>query len=342
MISKVFQVKILKASFLLPAIFFIFSAGETKAELLDRVIAIVNEDIITLSELEEAGKEFLQRIKSSAPEEEVDQATKTAKEKILNQLINQRLISQEAKKAGVQMTNDEFEKAYARNVEAMNATREELLQELKKTGISERTYKRNLRNQLLRDKLVLFEVRSRVIVTDEMINEYYDEEFASENKGGGYYLLQIGLSWGQTDQIRASDDLLAADKTRALKKAEQIHKQAVDGENFSELARKHSDLPSASDGGDLGIFQEDEMAGYMRDAVVSLKAGEISPVIETPGAYQFFKLLSFKEGETTHSVPLFEVKEDIRKKLFEKKFKEEYNSWVNKIKEGAYIKKMLY
>jgi peptidyl-prolyl cis-trans isomerase SurA len=83
------------------------------------------------------------------------------------------------------------------------------------------------------------------------------------------------------------------------------------------------------------------MAAYMREAVIPLKPGEISPIIETPTGYQFFKLLSSKEGEIVYQAQLETVKEEIRKKIFEEKFKEEFRNWVDKIKKEAYIKKML-
>ena len=100
-------------------------------------------------------------------------------------------------------------------------------------------------------------------------------------------------------------------------------------------------MPSAADGGDIGLFQKDEMATYMLDAVLTLKAGEISQVVETPVGFQFFKLLSSLEGDIVHQVPYESVKEEIRKKLFEITFKEEFQTWVEDIKKGSYIKKML-
>jgi len=311
-------------------------------ELLDRIVAIVNNEIITLTELNEAGKEFIQKIQSSAPKEQLDEATKSANERILDQLISQRLVSQQAAIANISIKDEEFEKAYQHNIERMNLTRQELLVKLKEAGLSEETYRTNVRNQLLRDKLILYEVRSKIIITDEMINEYYTNEYANDSGGGGYYLLQMGFIWGKTEEIQTSQELLDADKARALQRAETVRKQVLEGESFKELAKQYSDFPSAPEGGDLGVFQEDELAGYMRDTVVALKPGEISPIIETPTGYQFFKLLSRTEGDVVYQAPLFEVKEEIRKTLFERKFKQEYSEWVEGIKEGAYIKKMLY
>jgi len=342
MISRAIYIKKIKASLLLSAAIFLLSPAVVTAEVLDRVVAIVNDDIITLSELDEAGEEFLQKIQSSAPDHEIEKATKTANETILNQLIKQRLVSQEAKKAGVGLTDAEFEQAYQRNIKTVSPSREEWLKKLKEAGISEETYKTNLRNQLLRDKLVLYEIRSRIIVTEGMITDYYTSEYTTESQGSGYYLMQMGFAWGKDDEVKSNTDLLEADKARALEKAKQVRQQVIDGGDFAQLAVQNSDLPSAADGGDLGLFQKDELAEYMREPVLSLQVSELTPVIETPNGYQFFKLVSVSEGGVVHKAPLFEVKEEIRKKLFEQKFKEEYQEWVEGIREGAYIKIMLY
>lgn len=313
------------------------SVSTSTAQLLDRIIAIVNDDIITLSELEEAGKDFIRKIENTAPEEELDEATKTAKDQILNQLINQKLISQEASKAKVTLSDKEFEDAYEKNVKAMNLSREEWVQKLEESNLSEETYKSNLRSKLLRDKLILYEIRSKVIITEDMINDYYTNEYGREVAGGGFHLLQMGFTWDESDTVSE-----VSEKSRAYTNAQETWNKVKNGGDFKALAREFSQLPSASDGGDLGIFQYDELAEYMRNAVIPLEAGEISSIIETPNGYQFFKLVSRKEGGLIYQAPLFEVRDEIRKELFEEKFKEEYSKWVGNIKKGAYIKKMLH
>ena len=130
-------------------------------------------------------------------------------------------------------------------------------------------------------------------------------------------------------------------KDLARKRAEEARQEVLNGGDFGILARQSSDLPSAEDGGDLGVFQEDELASYMRDAILELNVGEISPIIETPTGFQFFKLLSRQKGEGVEHAPLDTVKNDLRATLLEKKFEEAYEDWVGKIKKGSYIKRML-
>lgn len=312
-----------------------FSHKNSSAQLLDRVVAIVNDDVVTLSELEAESQNYLDMMRQKSNDikpEELEQA----KDQILTKLINQKLISQEAQKANIKLSDKELERTYTENMRKMNLDREEFLRKLKSSGLSEEKYKDELRSKLLRDKLVVFEVRSKIVITEEMMSEYYNTEYTGEIAEGGYYILQMGFRWDKEDS--SLDDSKKAD---ALNRAEKARKQVIDGADFGTIARQESDLPSAADGGDLGVFQEDEMAQYMRQSILPLQVGDISEIIETPIGYQFFKLLSTQKGDIIQQVPYDTVKEEIRKKLFEKKFSEEYKAWVEKIKEGSYVKKML-
>lgn len=316
---------------------FLFLPWTVSAQLIDRVVAVVDDDVITLSELDETGKEYLNKVRENTPLESRDTALMMAREKLLDTLIEQLLISKKAKQGGIEISDKEFEAAYKKNVAGLNLSQEQLLQKLQESGLSEKNYKDNMRNQMLRDKLVLFEVRSKVIVTEEMTLNYYENDYVHETTGGGYYILQMGFSWEQ----KQGADPGKMDKAAARIRAEEARQLVIEGADFSEIAKKNSNLPSAADGGDLGLFQEDEMAPYMRDAILPLKAGELSEIIETPDGFQFFKLVSFQDGDIVYQAPYYEVKENIQKKLFEEKFKQEFRNWVDEIKKGAYIKKML-
>ena len=150
----------------------------------------------------------------------------------------------------------------------------------------------------------------------------------------------MGFVWGKDTNSNSSAAVQYADKTDAKKRAERVLALVRNGQDFRMLARKFSDLPSASDGGDLGIFQKDEMAPYMKNAVLSLQAGETSEIIETPSVYQFFKVLSGQDGQIVVQASLASVKEEIRKKLYDQKLKEQFDEWITNIKQEAYIKKL--
>ncbi|RZW20584.1 MAG: hypothetical protein EX260_06565 [Desulfobulbaceae bacterium] len=149
------------------------------------------------------------------------------------------------------------------------------------------------------------------------------------------------MSWGETQGENLDPAELEERKLSALQRAERVHKLAQSGSDFKELARKFSDLPSAAEGGDIGVFEEDEMASYMRGAVISLNPGQISAIIETPVGYQFFKLLSSKQGGIVTIAPYSEVKEEIREKLYDQELRKEFKEWIEQIRGEAYIRTSL-
>ncbi len=310
------------------------------AQLVDRVVAIVNDEVITLSEVNDAGEGYFKKITQQAPSAQLEEALRRAREEVLNTLIDKRLIAQEAEKQGITISDEEVEAAAGQMLTRNNTTREELDDQLAQMGMNYEDYLGTLRNQILQSKLVNFEIRSKLIITDDMILDYYDNNYTKHVSDGGYYLMQMGFTWGKDSPSNDSAPVQYADKINAKKRAERVHALVKNGQDFRMLAKKFSDLPSAVDGGDLGVFQKDEMAPYMKKAVLPLKPGEISDVIETPSGYQFFKLLSSQDGQIVVQASFASVKEKIRTKLYEQQLKERFDEWVSKIKKEAYIKRL--
>ncbi len=310
------------------------------AELVDRVVAIVNDDVITMSEVNDAGKVFFKKITESAPASQVGDALRRARTEVLNSLIDKRLIAMEAEKQHISISDEEVRAAAKQILANNNMTKEMLDAQLGQMGMSYEAYLDTIRNQILQTKLVNYEVRSRLIITDDMVLDYYDTHYTKHVSDGGYYLLQMGFLWGQDTKDTDSAAARYADKMDAKKRAERVHELVANGQDFRLLAEKFSDLPSATDGGDIGVFQIDEMAEYMKNAVLPLQAGGLSDIVETPSGYQFFKLLSSQDGQIVVQAAFTSVKEEIREKLYEEQLKQQFDKWVTKIKEEAYIKRL--
>lgn len=310
------------------------------AELVDRVVAVVNDDVITLSELEKEGEPFYRDISAKTPSASLADTLQEAREHVLDRLIEKRLVAQKAKAANLSVSDAEVDAAFEQMLAQNKVSRDGFLDRLKSEGVTETAYKEDLRAQILQGKVVNAEVRSKVVVTEEEILDYYDTQYTSKASGDGYYLLQIGIAWTDPQNPDASAEVLRVNKLEAKEQAEKVLAMARDGEDFKDLARKYSTMPSAGDGGDIGIFQLDEMAPYMRQAVQSLKPGEVSDLIDTPEGYQFFKLINSEDGTIVVKTPLKEVKEQIRNTLYEERLKEAYGTWLEELKNQAYIQKL--
>ncbi|MBT8345052.1 MAG: SurA N-terminal domain-containing protein [Desulfofustis sp.] len=310
-------------------------------EVVDRVVAEVNNEVITLSEIEEEGKgQFKQIALEVAPENRFN-AIEQLRKDILRSMIDQKLIRQEAAEQGIIVTSEEIDGMVEQTLLANNITKEQLLAELRANDIDEDSFRSNLESQIYQTKLLNRDVRSRIVITEEAILDFYDTSYTKHIPEGGYYLLQIGISWGETQGENLDPAVLEERKLSALQRAERVHKLAQSGSDFKELARKFSDLPSAAEGGDIGVFEEDEMASYMRGAVISLNPGQVSALIETPVGYQFFKLLSSKQGGIVTIAPYSEVKEEIREKLYDQELRKEFKEWIEQIRGEAYIRTSL-
>ncbi len=308
-------------------------AANAQAELVDKVVAVVNDEVITLSEVEEEASRIAQVMEKDSTRLPSAHSMDAARETALNGLIDRRLIHQRAKLTNTSVSDEELAVAFENTRNRMAADPVEFKLKLAGSGMTEEFLKKQLRDQILQSKLVSYDVRAKTVVTDEMIRDFYDQQYTSKAEKGSFYLLQIGFQWRQSD----SD---SGEKEETKKRTQRARDLVIKGQDFKEVAKKYSELPSASDGGDLGVLLLDDMAAAMRTAIANLKPGEVSEIIETSDGYQFFKLLSAKDEAATASSSYEKVKEEIKEKLYDEKLKAAYSDWVKKLKESAYIQKL--
>lgn len=317
----------------LSAFIVFFALAQTAyGDIVDRVVAVVNEDVITLSEVNEEGKPLFQRVAEQAPASELPEALKQVRQTVIDKLIEKKIMLQEAKKADISVSEEEIDRAFELILKRNNTTRQQFRNELAVMGLTEEQYRENLRNQVLSSKLVSYEVRSKVIIPESKIIDYYDTHYTERVGEGGYYILQIGIAW---DSINNGEEI---DKEEARKKAERIRSLAVAGQDFRELAKEYSDLPSAVDGGDIGVLNKDDMSSEMLEIISKTKAGQISPIIATSSGFQFFKVLSSQEGQIITKVPYESVKDEIYDILYQREIEARFEDWLKEKKDQSYIK----
>ncbi|WP_310600197.1 SurA N-terminal domain-containing protein [Desulfobulbus sp.] len=303
------------------------------ANVVDRSVAVVNDDTITLSEVNEFGQSLFKKVTDEVPADRREAALQEARLAVIDKLIEKKLIIQEAKKLGIQVNDQEVETAFQRILANSKTTEEQFRKDIAAEGMSEKQYREGLREQILSSKLINHEVRTKVVIADSAVRDYYNTHYLSVAEGGEYYLQQIGCIWGT-----ATSSGTTPSQEEAKQKIEKAHALASKGKDFKELAKEYSDLPSATEGGDLGHFQQDEMASFIRDAVIHLKPGEISRIVEHDNAYHFFKLVSHQQGQAVAREPFDEVKEQIREKLYQQALEQRFKDWLISIREKAYIK----
>jgi len=303
------------------SIIFIFlllvSVGISQAEILDRIVAVVNNEVITLSELKQAEVSILQ----SGPN-----ASKPDPSKLLNELVNKKIKLQKAKTLGITVS-DEAVDTGIREIAQRNGLTEAILKEkLKKEGIAWSDYTKQIRDQMILTQMLNREIRSKIVILPEEPKEYYQKHLDRFVRKAKKHILRILLTLPQG----AAEEIIDARK----KEMEKLRKRIVSGENFRQIAIRASEGPESKNGGDLGEFSAGELREDLDRAIAGLKAGELSPVFQTP---EGITLLMVEEIKKPNPIPFKEVEETLRKALYQEKAKKKYESWLKELREGAYI-----
>lgn len=297
-------------------------------ELLDRIVAIVNDDPITLSELNEALKPYARQISSSnyGPEEERKMLF-GIRQDILNRMIDETLSDQESKKLGVSVDENDVDGQIEQMKSQHFLTEEELRKALAGEGYTLEQYRQRIKEQLLRLKLISIEVKSKIAITEKEIRDYYEEHEEAYQGKDKYHLRSILIS--------VPSSATADQKADALRKIQTIVDKFNAGAAFDKLAKQYSEAPTAEQGGDSGMFFLEELSPEFRDAVRSMNEGQISQPLESAQGYQ---ILMLQEIENSHGKTLKEARIQIQEKLFREVVEEKYKAWLTALRERSYIK----
>ena len=296
----------------------------TYSETFDKIVAVVNDEVITQSEIDEALKPVYTQYKSTYSKEELIQKLNQAREDILNQLIEEKLILQQAKKEEIEVSDEEIEEKLTQ-VKSQFPDEDTFRQVLDSQNLTISDLKQRYKEQIMIKKLINKEVRAKIKVSPLEVFRYYkqhQEEFRIPPK------VRV-----QTILIR-KDDKMSEDYSDPQKRIEEIKKKLQEGADFSKLAREYSQDSSAINGGDMGYIEKGEMMKEIDEVLFSLNEGQVSDIIETHVGFHIFKINDKKES----TIKSFEeVRVEIENMLFQKKAEVRYTEWLKTLKENAYI-----
>lgn len=290
--------------------------------LLDRIVATVNGEVITWSELMSVvmheGKPYLENV----PEDEKQKRIKELSRRFLNDLIESKLQIQEAHRMGLEVSDSEIDSAINEIKEKFSLSEETFMNSLRAENMTLRDYRKRLADQILIQKVINFAVRSKVVVSDKDINEYYRVEKVN----------QINKEQLKIRQIFFSSPPEADQKRSIEKKANDIFQMINEGRDFAALAREFSEGPNREAGGDLGYISSGSALKEIEDVARSLEVGEVSRPFWGPAGLHIIKLEDRKTGTDVE-----EFKEEIKNELFQKTFEMNYHEWVAELRERANI-----
>ena len=286
----------------------------SRSEVIDKIVAIVNDDIVTLGDVQRSVQVEKQGTFASADEYFRDM---TLKEK-LDGFIEGTLIQQQAKKLKVDISDKEVE-AVVDSIRKQNLiTETEFKERLQKEGISLKAFSEGIRNNLLRNRVLARAISTTVLVTEANIKAYYDanpDQFRSEE----FRLQQIFISSRRED---------------AVTRAQAAFKLLQEEQPFESVAKEYSDDPSGARGGDIGFVKKEELIPQLLQAISLLMPGTSSHPVVTPYGYHIIKLLEQRKSE---AVPFDSVKEAIKAKLTQQETQKRYKDYIDKLRTASYI-----
>ncbi|MEA1966698.1 MAG: SurA N-terminal domain-containing protein [Thermodesulfobacteriota bacterium] len=314
---------------ILTALFFFF--GVASAEVVDRIVAVVNNDVLTLTELNKALLPYVDKINSAGySDEKKEKLLYKIRQDMLSRMVDRKLTDQEVARLHITVSDQEIDNAIERLKQSQLMTQEDLEAALEQDGMSFKEYRGKIHQEILRPKLINYSVKSQVIITDKDVKDYYMshiEEYTGIKKYHLYNILIIVESYA-----------LEETKTELLKSAQMIKQKLDSGENFKILAKRYSQAPNASDNGDLGLLNADCLSEKLIESVSKLAKGEYTGVIRTDQGYQLFYM---EEIQNPEQKKLEHVSDEISKKLYDEIVEKKFKSWLDSLRGKANIKTML-
>jgi peptidyl-prolyl cis-trans isomerase SurA len=302
-----------------------------QALMIDRIVARVNDDVITLSELQEEGLPLFERLRENYTGQELAHQVQRAEREFLDQLILRRLQLQYASQLGITASENEINAALKDVLTRNNFTQEQLTDLLTREGLTLQDYKDRLREQIVLARLMNQAVRSRVSVDASEVEAYYkahQDEFnqpAQVKVRHIFFRIEPGSARPQVEAVYG--------------RATRVLQEARDGGDFINLARLYSEDATAANGGDLGFIKRGQALPAFEEVIFTMKEGDISEVIRTANGLHIVKVETFSKGSDR---PFSEIKPEIERRLLQDKMERRFQDWTTELKDRAFIEITLH
>jgi peptidyl-prolyl cis-trans isomerase SurA len=298
------------------------------AELVDRIVAVVNDEVISLYELDQVAGPYIEQVQNSQYPSDVERRLVfEVRQKVLNQLIDQALTDQELERQGIDVGEPEIDAAIERVKESRYLTDEQLRRSLEEQGITYEAYREQIKKQILRARLVNREIKSKIVITDEDVRRYYEqnkEYYAGQTE---YHLFNL--------YVRLPSFVTDSDRRRTRETLETIRQELAGGAAFESVVNRYAAGDGGIESSDLGYFNLEDLSRELRELLGDMRAGESTPVLETDFGYQ---IVYVQEIANSEGKALEEASAEIENKLYNEVVDEKYQSWLQSLRERSYIR----
>ncbi len=274
----------------------LFSNFSVHAEVLGKIVAVVEDDVILEQELNKEVSTIEQRMQASnaqMPPESV------IRKQVLEKMIMDKLQRQLAEKAGINVTEEMLNSSAADIAQRNNMTLEQFKQELQKQGLSYQSFQDNMRNEIVINQLRGKEIGERIKVTDREIEHFIETEDKAGEGLGQYHLGHI--------LVAVKEGASSAVIQKAKNKADELVKELRSGQDFTKTAMSDSDDDNALKGGDLGWRSKSDVPTLFVDVVAKMAEGDVSDPLRSPSGFHIIKMLEMK-GIGAHTITKSKVR----------------------------------
>jgi peptidyl-prolyl cis-trans isomerase SurA len=294
-----------------------------RAEIKERIAAVVNGQPVTLSEVEErVGPELARLPPGPAGEAQRKELLRRG----LEQLIDERLVESEASALGLDIPEDEIQHLIDQLAKQNNMDTAQFRDAIAAQGISFDTVRDTLRRQQLMMRLLQYKVKPRKVSDEEVQAAYATMTAEGEVEVRARHIF-----------ISAPDGATPARLKAAEEKAQLALKRVQGGESFAKVARDLSDGPTAREGGDMGYFKRGQLQPALDKAAFSLQPGQMSGLIRTTGEHGGWHILLVEDRRKVAAKPLAEVQEEIRTRLAGDSIIKEREHYLASLRKSAQI-----
>ncbi len=316
-----------KSLSLILVVFFSFCLS-AQARIVDRIVASVNDQIITLSDLKREAKV----IKLEHPEKfgKLNINDPQAQRFFLQQMISTLLIENELKRIGRGISDREVNAAYNAIKKRNKMTDTQFANFLKKKGLTVEEYKKALKERLERIRFFNFAIKSHITITDDQVKAYYEKHKNEFDGGEKVRIAQIF--------VPAPPDLPKEKRLQRQNLIMRIEAELYKGKPFATVLNEYSNNPLVQASGDLGWFRRKDLMKPIAEAAFKLKKGGVSEVIETKSGFHIIKVLDI---EVAKKHDFKDVKDRIERILYQQESEKRLDEWLKKARENANIQIML-
>jgi peptidyl-prolyl cis-trans isomerase SurA len=331
-----------KKLYLVPVAFLLLAGGLRADNVVDEIVARVNDSIITHADMEKGKQQAQEELQQRYPSDWQAKWAERQKD-VLRDLIDRQVLLDKGKDLGITGETETVKRLDEIRKQMGLGSMEDLEKAALQQGVSYEDFKEQTRENIVTEKVIGQEVGSRIggHITDEEVQAWYNEHQKDLVLPESVKLAEILISTQppkpSTDDANKNTNSLPEDPARVAEaeaKANDLLEQLRKGAKFDDLARKNSDGPTASQGGEIGEFKRGEMAKELEDKTFSLKTGEVSDVIRTRQGFILFKVLAHQKGGVP---PLKEAEEKIRNVIYVQKLEPAARAYLTKLREQSYI-----